>query len=405
MPQALTLSGGRVLRPDGTLAQGGLRLAGGLIAGLSANPMQNGDRIWNADGMLILPGIVDLHGDAFERCLMPRPGVRFETAQALLEADRQMVAAGITTAFHGVTCSWEPGLRGQQQADDLVRTVASLRGRLCCDTRLHLRHEVANLEGEEILIRWIKDGLVGLLAFNDHLDGIEDELLEKPHKASSYIGRTGLTKEELLDRIERLQGQRAEMAAAVERLADVARVFGVAMASHDDETPQMRRAMHGLGVGLCEFPVDAPTAQAARALGDAVILGAPNILRGGSHCGRLDAAQAVAEGLCTVLSSDYHYPSLLGAVFRLAKDDIAFLPDAWNLVSANPAEAVGLDDRGRLEPGRRADVILVDDSGPFGPQVMAVFVGGRCVFSAQDPVQALADRWVKDTPSARRAVG
>jgi alpha-D-ribose 1-methylphosphonate 5-triphosphate diphosphatase len=389
MPQALTLRGGRILRPDGTLAHGGLRMAGGAIAALSANPIVMGDRVWDAKGMLILPGMVDLHGDAFERCLMPRPGVRFETASALFEADRQMVAAGITTAFHGVTCSWEPGLRGLEQADDLVRTVAALRGRLSCDTRLHLRHEIANLDGEERLSGWIKDGLIGLLAFNDHLDGIEDELLEKPHKAAAYVGRTGLSQTALLDRIEALQAQRPEMAQAVERLANLARVHGLAMASHDDETPEDRRAMHGRGVGLCEFPVDAATARAARALGDAVILGAPNIMRGGSHCDRLNAAEAVAEGLCTVLASDYHYPSLLGAVFRLAKDDVAFLPDAWNLVAANPAEAVGLDDRGRLEPGRRADVIVVDDSGPFGPRVAASFVAGRCVYASMDPVEAL----------------
>jgi alpha-D-ribose 1-methylphosphonate 5-triphosphate diphosphatase len=142
-------------------------------------------------------------------------------------------------------------------------------------------------------------------------------------------------------------------------------------------------------VSLCEFPVDAATARVARALGDAVILGAPNIIRGGSHCDRQDAAEAVAEGLCTVLASDYHYPSLLGAVFRLAKDNVAFLPDAWNLVSSNPAEAVGLDDRGILEPGRRGDVIVVDDSGPYGPRVAATFVAGRCVYASVDPTEVL----------------
>lgn len=389
---SLTLAGGRVLHPNGTLAHGALTFSGSVIEGIvpcGDDASYNSKAIWNAEGLLVLPGIVDVHGDAFERCMMPRPGVHFSTASALLEADRQLLAAGITTAFHGVTCSWEPGLRSVTQAEDVVRTLASVRGRLGCDTRLHLRHEIANVEGEEVISDWMRQGMVHLLAFNDHLDGIEDELLQQPQKAAAYVARTGLDRDSLLDRIDALQHRRPEMEQAVERLAALATELKIAMASHDDDSPIQRRRMHDMGCLLSEFPVDERTAQAARSLGDAVILGAPNIMRGGSHCDRLSAAEGVASGLCTVLASDYHYPSLLGAVFRLAQDDIAFLSDAWALVSANPAEAVGLNDRGVLEPGRRADVVLVDGRDMSMPQVAAVFVAGRCVYSAVDPLRVL----------------
>jgi alpha-D-ribose 1-methylphosphonate 5-triphosphate diphosphatase len=163
-------------------------------------------------------------------------------------------------------------------------------------------------------------------------------------------------------------------------LAECANAQGLPLLSHDDETPAMRRMFHDMGCRIGEFPVDAATAETARDLGDEVVLGAPNILRGASHCGRLTAAEAIADGLCTILASDYYYPSLLQAAFRIAASGALPFGDAWNLVSATPARALALRDRGEIAPGRRADLILVDDSDPELPRVAATVVAGRPVF-------------------------
>ena len=136
-----------------------------------------------------------------------------------------------------------------------------------------------------------------------------------------------------------------------------------------------------------EFPLTLETAAEARAAGEHVILGAPNVVRGGSHNGALDATTAVRDGLCSVLASDYHYPSPLHAAFRLASPDDAGFAKVWHLVSANAAAAAGLSDRGRLEEGKRADLILVDAKDMRHPKVMATFVGGRLVYSAQTLIE------------------
>src|SRR5262249_51871680 len=152
--------------------------------------------------------------------------------------------------------------------------------------------------------------------------------------------------------------------AAVERLAAAAIKAGVPLASHDDDSPVERAHFHALGCRLSEFPIDRATASEAVEAGDAVLLGAPNVMRGRSHLNRLPAADAAAAGLCSVLTSDYYYPALLHAPFLLDQRGALPLAKAWNLVSYNAARAVGLADRGAIAPGLRADFAVVDDSDP-----------------------------------------
>jgi alpha-D-ribose 1-methylphosphonate 5-triphosphate diphosphatase len=142
----------------------------------------------------------------------------------------------------------------------------------------------------------------------------------------------------------------------------------------------MRAAFRGLGCTISEFPKTAETAADAHQHGEAVILGAPNVVRGGSHLDGVGAADMVERGLCDVLSSDYYYPALLQAALKLARDGKTDLGRAWALVSANPARACGLVDRGEFSPGRRADIVIVDDSNPQLPRVVTTFVAGRPVF-------------------------
>jgi len=376
----LEITGGRILGADSRLTTGTLHVRGDFLAAdAGAGPR----RRWRADGLLVLPGMVDLHGDAFERQLMPRPGVHFPHPMALLDTDRQLIANGVTTAYLGLTWSWEPGLRGRAAALAFRDGLEATRPLLACDTRLHLRFETFNLDALDEVADWITGGHVDLLAFNDHMAHIAEKI-DQPDALGEYTGRTGLSVAAFQDLFHRVASHEAEVPGGIARLAALALDHGVPMASHDDESPDMRAGFDALGCRLCEFPVDTATARFALDKGDSVILGAPNILRGGSHCGRLDAADAVRQGLCSVLTSDYFYPALLAAPFRLAAMGVASLGEVWRLVSTNPARAAGLDDRGDLSPGQRADVVLIDDSLPDLPRVVAVLVAGRPVFLAED---------------------
>ncbi len=367
------VTGGQVLGPAG-MAEGSLAITGDRIADAAAP----GAVAVDATGLLVLPGIVDLHGDGFERHLMPRPGVRFATEPALLDVDRTLAANGITTAYHGVTVSWEPGLRSAAAAEDFVAALMRLRPRLFSDTRLHIRWETFALDAEGLVTRLLALDPVPVLAFNDHVTSDVAKKL-KAEKLAQLADRTGLTIEGYRAALADTWDRRDAVPAAIARLAAAARARGAPMLAHDETGPDQRAAFRALGARACEFPLTLPTAEAARAAGEPVILGAPNVVRGGSHTGAVDAGHAVRSGLCTVLASDYHYPSPLAAAFRLAPD--LGLPAAWALVSANPAAALGLSDRGTLAPGARADVILVD---PAGPEVVATFAAGRRAF-ARDP--------------------
>ena len=332
----------------------------------------------DARGLLVLPGIVDLHGDAFERQMMPRAGVDFPIDVALADSDRQAISNGITTVFHATTCSWEPGLRSADSARSLMEAIERQRPQFAADTRFHLRHETYNLDAEAEIAQWLSEGRVDLFAFNDHMDGVVADI-SNPRKRNRMVERTGLSSEEFDRLVERVVARADEVPASVSRLAAAARGAEVRMLSHDDASPAMRRKFRELGALIAEFPINEETAQAAASHGDAIVYGAPNVVRGGSHTGWTRASDMIAKGLCSVLASDYYYPAQLLAAFRLAADGVVPLAQAWDLVSAGPARATGLTNRGLLAEGHRADILLVDDSVELRPRLIAVISGGRLV--------------------------
>ncbi len=189
-----------------------------------------------------------------------------------------------------------------------------------------------------------------------------------------------------------------EVPASIARLAQAAREANVRMLSHDDASPEMRQAFRAQGVGIAEFPVNEETAREAAEAGDFIVFGAPNVVRGGSHTGWTRASDMIAKGLCSVLASDYYYPAQLLAAFRLAADGVLPLAEAWQLISAAPARAAGLTDRGVLAAGQRADIILVDDKLPLRPRIVAVIVAGRLVHLTD------ATRLRNSSPVPRKAV-
>ncbi|MGY4307118.1 alpha-D-ribose 1-methylphosphonate 5-triphosphate diphosphatase [Bradyrhizobium sp. USDA 4369] len=373
----ISISNGRCLIGS-DLVEASLIVANGEIAAIETRRPPSGMAI-DARGLTVLPGIVDIHGDAFERQMMPRAGVDFPIDVALIDSDRQAVSNGITTVFHATTWSWEPGLRSAGNARRLLEAIESLRPRLAADTRFHLRHETYNLDDEDEIRQLLAARRIDLFAFNDHMDSTVASL-EKPHKRQRMIDRTGLSGDDFDRLVVRIASRGDAVPTSIARLAEAARAAGVRMLSHDDDSPEMRKAFRCQGVTIAEFPVNEETAREAAGGGDAIVFGAPNVVRGGSHTGWTKASDMIAKGLCSVLASDYYYPAPLLAAYRLAADGILPLSRAWDLISAGPARAAGLSDRGSLTEGLRADIILVDDSDALRPRIVAVVAAGRLVY-------------------------
>jgi alpha-D-ribose 1-methylphosphonate 5-triphosphate diphosphatase len=372
----ILIEGGRALL-GGEICEASLQVAGREIR---AAGVERGHGVLTVDarGLLVLPGIVDLHGDAFERQMMPRPGVDFPIDIALADSDRQAISNGITTVFHAITWSWEPGLRGADNARTLRRAITEQRPQLAADTRIHLRQETFNLDAEAEMIGWLSEGAVDLLAFNDHMNSVIRDL-KRAQKRGVMVQRSGVS-DEAFDRLaEQVAARADEVPGSIARLTAAARAASVRMLSHDDNSPEMRQAFRAQGVGIAEFPVNEETAREAARGGDFIVFGAPNVVRGGSHTGWTRAADMIAKGLCSVLASDYFYPAQVLAAFRLAADGVLPLAKAWELISAAPARAAGLADRGVLKEGQRADIVLVDDSVALRPRIVAVIAAGRLV--------------------------
>ena len=373
------VQGARVLVPGEGIVETSVRIEGDKIAAVGADAAP-GDRIVDAESLLLLPGIVDLHGDAFERQIMPRPGVHFPMQVAFADTDRQLIANGITTAYHAVTFSWEPGLRGRDTVVAIVDGLDKARPCLLADSRFHLRFELYNLDVADEVADWMQRGRVDLLAFNEHMAPILRKA-DRGEPLGTYTGRTGLSEEAFLALVRGLEARTDEVAPTVGRLAEIARANNIPMASHDDRTADERRHFNALGCDIAEFPLTLEAAEESRRLCNTAIFGAPNVVRGGSHMkdGGIRAADEVRAGRCSTLVSDYYYPALPQAPFILADAGDAPLADAWNLVSRNPARAAGLDDRGEIAVGKRADFLLVAPPDGGRAIVKATFCGGKPV--------------------------
>ncbi|MDB5381372.1 MAG: Alpha-D-ribose 1-methylphosphonate 5-triphosphate diphosphatase [Rhodospirillales bacterium] len=348
---AWNIEGGRVLRGT-SLEEGDLCLAKGRIAGPTP-----GTRHLDARGLLVMPGLVDIHGDAHERQLEPRPGIGFAAPLALRDSAAQILAAGITTAYLGVTLSWEPGLRSIAAWRALRSALETLAAGP--DLRVHLRFEADNFDSIDEALEDIAAGRIHLLGFNDHTPGILKKLGDDT-QAAKYAARAGMTLAAFRTLVEGVAARRDEVPAARARMARAAQAVGVTMLSHDDATIESRVAFRALGAHIAEFPLSEAIAEDARDARESVVMGAPNVVRGGSHLGWASAAPLAERGLVTILASDYYWPAMMEAAFVLETRGKLALGEAWALVSANPARALGLTDRGAIEPGLRGDIVLVD---------------------------------------------
>jgi len=368
IPLTLDLTGAEVLHPQGGLRRARLSLAKGRIVDAPV-----GRRI-DLTGYLVLPGIIDLHGDGFERHLAPRRGVMKDMHEGVVAVEAEMAANGITTAVMAQFISWEGGLRGADYAADVFAAIRQVRSALMTDLIPQLRFETHLLDQYADLPERIADWQVPYVVFNDHLP--HDRLAQgrRPPRLTGQALKAGRNPEVHLKMLNDLHARTDEVPAALDDLCRQLTKQGIRMGSHDDQTSAQRLAWRARGVSIAEFPETPEAATEARAGGDAIVFGAPNVVRGSSHKGNVSAAAMVVQGLCDALASDYHYPSPRRAALALAQGGVVDLATAWALVSSGPARVLGLNDRGTLAVGKRADLVVLDSTTN---RVVATMAGGR----------------------------
>ena len=371
----LHLENARIATPEG-LHHGSLTIEDGRIAALGSAAPAGAARL-DLGGDLLLPGLIDLHGDAIEKEVEPRPNAFFPLPVALDAIDRRMAAAGVTTAFHGISfAEGELGVRDVAFAETLARTLHGFSGAV--DHRVHIRYELTDAASEARVTRLIDEGVASLLSFMDHTPG--QGQFKDAAAYGAYLGRVYAKDEgEIFDRISAKQAEAGNLVARVRRLADHARPRGVALAGHDDEGAERVAFMAGVGAAISEFPLDLDTARAGCAAGLVTLFGAPNVLRGRSQSGALSARDAIAAGAAGALCSDYAPQAMLPALGVLTGEMGLTWPQALDLVARAPARAAGLADRGAVAPGLRADLIRVRDAGG-ALSVAAVWVAGSQVY-------------------------
>ncbi len=316
----------------------------------------------DCDGDLILPGLVELHTDNLERHIEPRPGVMFPPVSALLAHDAELASIGITTVFDAMRVgSMQSGAANHARyARDLATELMRLRGMgvLKISHFLHLRAEICSETLLEELAEFGPDDRVGILSLMDHTPG--QRQFRDLAKLRTYLsGKRGMTEDEFDAHVAHLTGLQARHGAAhADGAVTEARRLGAVLASHDDTTPEQVRVSRDNGTAFAEFPTTTEAALACRDHGMAVMMGAPNILRGGSHSGNVSALDLARRDLLDLVSSDYVPSALLLSAFRLA-GIWSDLPRAVRTVTDSPARAVGLHDRGRLAEGLRADLLRI----------------------------------------------
>ena len=359
------LTGAQILRPGGLVPD-----VVSLSDGVFVETPQN--RRIDLSGYWVLPGIIDLHGDGFERHLAPRRGAVRNLGAGLVATEAELAANGITTAVLAQFYSWEGGMRSPEFALAFLSARSDMAGHFDTDLSVQLRFETHMLDHYTQFYDLVCRFQVPYVVFNDHLPHRSLAAGKKPPRLTGQALKSGRNPQEHLRLLAEMHSRSAEVPAALQGLSRRLQARETLLGSHDDADAGADALARGLGAIVSEFPETEAAAEAAATMQRSVVLGAPNVVRGGSHNGNVSAADMARRKLCCALASDYHYPSLRFAALALAED--IGLTRAWGLISSGPARILGLSDRGALEIGMRGDFVVLD---PDSQRVMATFAKGR----------------------------
>lgn len=356
----MILTNAQIVLPDEVI-NGTVAIDQGVIKSIDQGRVNLPDAL-DCQGGYVMPGMIELHTDNMEKHFTPRPGVAWPGIQAFKVHDAQMISAGITTVFDAVAIG--DVIEGSERLNNLTRMVHALtesraRNLSRADHLLHLRCEVSHADTLEMFLSLMEGTTAQLVSVMDHSPG-QRQFVSLEKYRQYYQGKYQLSDSELASFIERQTEASCRYSDIYRKaICKICNQYSIPLASHDDATQAHVEESHDLNMVLAEFPTTAEAAIVAHAKGMFVMMGAPNVVRNGSHSGNIAACELAAKGVLDILSSDYYPASLLDAAFKIAEleSNDYDLPAAVALVTRNPADAVKLKDRGRIEPGAQADLI------------------------------------------------
>lgn len=378
-PAAYVLTNARLVLRDRVVEHGWVAVADGRIAELGEGRAPEPG--FDLRGDTLIPGLVELHTDHLELHFTPRPKVQWPAIQAVLAYDAQIATSGITTVFDSLRAGQEDRRDTLTSSLDVLAAAldeAKAGDLLRAEHFTHLRCEVCTHDVIDVTEAFLAKRPVHLMSVMDHTPG-QRQFRDVEKFLVYFRGKTNRSEDELQDLVRRRIAENARLAEPHRRkLVDIAHRHGVALASHDDTTLEQVAESLADRVSIAEFPTTVEAARASHEAGIAVLMGAPNLVRGGSHSGNVAAETLAREGMLDIFSSDYVPSSLLQAAFELPRRVPSItLPAAVATVTDAPARATGLGDRGRIAPGLRADLVRVAEAGL--PIVRAVWREGRRV--------------------------
>ena len=367
----------RLLLPDEEIL-GTIAVTDGIITDLQPGIVSQGQ---DGGGNYLLPGLIELHTDNLEKCISPRPKVRFPLDAAAVNHDRDLISSGITTVCDAIA------IGDVTPKDDFLRihyyapTIDAIAegqaaGRFSTDHLLHLRCELGYEQLYNIIEPYADHPLLALLSLMDHTPGQRQFVNINKYK-EYYTGKHGVAEAKMDEFIKMRQDNQHRHAVANRQvLVELSQKNGISLASHDDATTEHVQEAIAEGVVLAEFPTTIDAAKEAHHHGLLVLMGAPNILLGGSHSGNVSAMELVELDLVDIISSDYVPRSLLQSVFAIARQTGKPLYEVIKYITLNSAKAINLERKiGSLEIGKKADFLTVHDDGVV-PRIMEVYKQG-----------------------------
>lgn len=379
----IAIKNGRIVTPTGILEGKTVIVEDGIIKDICECNYPVDEEI-DACGRYVMPGFIDVHSDKIEQFILPRPTAQIDFELAMKECERELLNLGITTIYHSLSLYKDEffgksPLRTKENVQKMAELIRDIHSRNhLIHHRLHLRIEIDNIEAYDIVKTMISEKLVHEISFMDHTPGqgqyrdiqVYQEAVEKYHgKEIEENGIESILKyHECKDRLSVEQ---------LKELAKLAHENGITVASHDDDTLEKLKVNQIIGVDISEFPTTMEAAKAARTMGYYTVVGAPNIILGGSHSGNISAADAIQENVASILCSDYFPQAILHSIFIMCEKYGCKLPDMVNMATLNPAKAMHIDNNyGSIELGKKADILIVDIMDNY-PVITNIFVDGN----------------------------
>ena len=370
----------RIILAHDIIADGSVLIEDGVIRDICPTTAPHGSHEIDLSGNDLLPGLIDLHSDAIEHEVQPRPKTFLPFELAVRQADRLFAAVGITTAYHSLSFWGDgEGCRSNAFNEAFSRQIVRIGERSLVDNRVHARFEITNTPGLEQILGLIQDDTVSLVSIMDHTPGQGQYPEEQPFR--DFCLSTGMTNAEVDVVLSNKKRAQLQSGPSIETLSQQVRQHGLPFASHDDDLPHRIPEHVARGITIAEFPMNFASSQAASDHDLTVLVGSPNVMRGQSTGSGPRALDLIDRAGANALCSDYVPGTILPAIYKIAEELDWPLWRATQLGTLNPAAGAKLTDRGEIEVGRRADLIEVHQERNW-PVVRRLWSAGRLSYQA-----------------------